>query len=65
MQHYIGLFLWLSKYLPKLIHMYQNGFTKNRQSTDNVTRLLRLVHLAHKRQRISVAIALDGEETFD
>lgn len=55
----------LSKYLPKLIHMDQTGFTKNRQSADNVTWLLSMIHLAQKREEMSVAVALDAEKAFD
>ena len=55
----------LSKYLPKLVHDDQTGFIKNRQSVDNITRLLSLIHLAQKRQETSMAIALDAEKAFD
>ena len=55
----------LTKYLPKLIHNDQTGFIKNRQSVDNVTRLLSLIHLAQKRQEASLAITLDAEKAFD
>ena len=55
----------LSKYLPKLVHMDQTGFIKNRQSADNVTRLLSIIHLAQKREEMSVAVALDAEKAFD
>ena len=54
-----------TKYLPKLIHNDQTGFIKNRQSLDNVTRLLSLIHLAQKRQERSLAITLDAEKAFD
>lgn len=55
----------LAIYLPKLINVDQTGFVQKRQSADNVSRLLSIIHLAQTGDELCVALALDAEKAFD
>uniref|UniRef100_A0A3Q3BNZ9 Reverse transcriptase domain-containing protein n=1 Tax=Kryptolebias marmoratus TaxID=37003 RepID=A0A3Q3BNZ9_KRYMA len=55
----------LERFLPLLINPDQTGFILNRFSTDNLRRLLNIIHIANKKKIPSVAVSLDAEKAFD
>ena len=55
----------LETYLTKLIHNDQTGFIKTRLASDNVRRLLHIIHAADTIDLPCSVLSLDAEKAFD
>jgi len=58
---------WLNKHLGNLIHCDQTGFVKGRFSSDNMRRLLHILHFTSKSSDLLTScgiLTLDAEKAF-
>lgn len=55
----------LEGFLTKLIHNDQTGFIKGRLASDNVRRLLHIIHAANENDLPCSVLSLDAEKAFD
>ena len=55
----------LDKVLPKIIHMDQTGFVKNRFSSDNVRRLIHVIHESSEIATPCGVLSIDADKAFD
>ena len=55
----------LEKVIPSLVNVDQTGFIQNRSLSDNVRRLLNIIHCAKSMENPVIAISLDAEKAFD
>lgn len=55
----------LEKVIPSLVNVDQTGFIRNRSLSDNVRRLLNIIHCAKGIDEPVIAISLDAEKAFD
>lgn len=55
----------LSKVIPSLIHIDQDGFVPDRLASSNMRRLLQVMSKARSLQRPVIALLLDTEKAFD
>ena len=55
----------LECYMPHLVHHDQTGFIKSRLGSDNVRRLLHIIHSASSSENNSSILTLDAEKAFD
>ena len=52
-------------YMTKLIHQDQTGFIKSRLASDNMRRLLHIIHAARDIESQCAMLSLDAEKAFD
>lgn len=52
-------------YMTKLIHNDQTGFIKSRLASDNVRRLLHIIHATRDSESPCAVLSLDAEKAFD
>lgn len=55
----------LEKVLPSLIHSDQTGFVKHRFASDNIRRLLHIIHCAPDIASPCAILSIDAEKAFD
>lgn len=55
----------LEGFLTKLVHNDQTGFIKSRLASDNIRRLLHIIHAAHMIDFPCSVLSLDAEKAFD
>lgn len=55
----------LDTVLPKIIHLDQTGFVKNRLSSDNLRRLLHVIHESSEMTTPCAVLSVDAEKAFD
>lgn len=55
----------MEKVRPTLVHYDQTGFMKNRFSSDNIRRLLHVIHFAADITSPCAVLSVDAEKAFD
>lgn len=55
----------LETHMNKLVHHDQTGFIKSRQATDNLRRLLHVLHFSKDIKSPNAVLSLDAEKAFD
>eukprot|EP00079_Xenopus_tropicalis_P032749 XP_017946520.1 PREDICTED: UDP-Gal:betaGlcNAc beta 1,4- galactosyltransferase, polypeptide 1, gene 1 isoform X1 [Xenopus tropicalis] len=55
----------LNQFLGQLIHKDQSGFIPKRQVTDNIRKIINLIHIAKTKDVPSMLLSLDLEKAFD
>uniref|UniRef100_A0A671TVT9 Reverse transcriptase domain-containing protein n=1 Tax=Sparus aurata TaxID=8175 RepID=A0A671TVT9_SPAAU len=55
----------LERFLPNLIHNDQTGFIRERQTQDNIRRMLQIINHIQKNKTAAMVISIDAEKAFD
>ena len=55
----------MPKVLPSIIHHMQNGFMKGRQMTENVMKLIQVMHFCEQDSQNALLVSFDFEKAFD